>query len=547
MRKIVQIALVTAIILAQVPLTQADELQDTSGQYSRTCITTAYYSPLPDQGFYVTGSYEADKRLNGNGTNGADGTQVYIGMLAAPKSVPFGTKVYIPGVGLGVVHDRGGAIVQKKTDEGEEIDRLDVWAGRGEEGLSRALNWGKRTHNCIYFAPGTTVPAEYQTATLTLPAATPLPKMQRDPLSEKVWVDKLQAALKELGYYTGESTGVFDDETEEALIKFQVDADVIPHETAYGAGSYGQMTQVALEQHLKNSEQGILSPGQKKFLLGLKSGEEGEEVTLLQKALQKAGVFNYAFTNTFGSVTEEAVKQFQSKQGLNATGEVDSFTLDKLYEVVSGVLERVPEAIEAAVKVLFKKGDKSDGVMDLQGKLKQAGFLDIDYLTTLYGEQTQNAVYAFQLAQGLVKSWNDAGAGQYTDETAAALERFLKYSNDYIVLSEEEVPYVEHSSIMAETSQPVESIALSGAAPTASLTDEGHVFNTDLAFGDQGAEVKILQDRLRREGYYDYEGQYGFLTKLAVCEYQKDHGLLSDCAEAGAGNLDEETRVYLNQ
>ena len=37
----------------------------------KTFIVTAYYSPLPGQSFYLKGNYEAEIRLNGNGTNGA--------------------------------------------------------------------------------------------------------------------------------------------------------------------------------------------------------------------------------------------------------------------------------------------------------------------------------------------------------------------------------------------------------------------------------------------------------------------------------------------
>jgi len=80
----------------------------------KTLMVSAYYSPLPAQRFYMRGSYEADKKLNGNGTNGADGTQVHVGMLAAPRTYPFGTQVKIPGLGVGTVHDRGGAILALK-------------------------------------------------------------------------------------------------------------------------------------------------------------------------------------------------------------------------------------------------------------------------------------------------------------------------------------------------------------------------------------------------------------------------------------------------
>lgn len=80
-------------------------------QENRKFIVTAYYSPLPDQSFYLRGSYEADIKLNGGGTHGASGKAVYPGMLAGPKTYAFGTKVYLEGLGVGTVDDRGGAIV----------------------------------------------------------------------------------------------------------------------------------------------------------------------------------------------------------------------------------------------------------------------------------------------------------------------------------------------------------------------------------------------------------------------------------------------------
>lgn len=35
----------------------------------RIFVVTAYYSPIPNQEKYLRGSYEADIRLNGNGTH----------------------------------------------------------------------------------------------------------------------------------------------------------------------------------------------------------------------------------------------------------------------------------------------------------------------------------------------------------------------------------------------------------------------------------------------------------------------------------------------
>ncbi|MDD4351475.1 MAG: peptidoglycan-binding protein [Candidatus Gracilibacteria bacterium] len=540
MKKILTNLLISSLLLSGVPFAQAYTVSSWTG----TCVTTGYYSPLPGQDFYVMGSYDADRKMNGNGTNGADGTQVYEGMFAAPKDLPFGTQIYIPGLGLGTVHDRGGAIISYET-EGEKIIRVDIWMGRGEEGLSRALNWGKRTHLCTYYLPDTEVYSEHQVTDLNLPAATALPKNQ-NPLNEQIWVEKLQAALKDLGYYEGEMTGKFDDLTRASLIKFQVDNNVVDSENSWGAGNYGTLTQVALRQHLEGVTESILSEAHKDKLLGLVAGAEGDEVTILQKALNEAGVFNYAFTTSFGPVTAKAVKDFQVEYGLTPTGEVDESTLDKLYDAVQGLVSRIPEAVGAAVKVLLKQGDRGDEVEELQRKLKTAGFFSYPYITDNFGQVTAEAVLAFQLAKGVIKTPNDPGAGQLTDKTLSALERFLKYADDYIVLSDE-TPTVQRALIPVAQAEEFGLIALSGVSPKLQLLDEDYVFEEDLVYGDQGEEVLMLQNKLVNEGYYDGPGTYGTLTRLAVCEYQKDHGLVASCADEGAGEVNEPMRILLNQ
>ena len=106
---------------------------------AQTFQISAYYSPLAGQNSYVSGSYAADLRMNGNGTHGADGTAVYVGMISAPSKYDFGTKIFIPGLGIGTVHDRGGAIYSTKG-----YDRLDIWMGYGDDGRKRALQWGRQ-------------------------------------------------------------------------------------------------------------------------------------------------------------------------------------------------------------------------------------------------------------------------------------------------------------------------------------------------------------------------------------------------------------------
>jgi len=61
----------------------------------------------------------------------AMGTEAAYGTVAADKSLPFGTIVYVPGYGYGRVEDRGGAI---------KGDKLDLWF----PSHSLAKQWGRK-------------------------------------------------------------------------------------------------------------------------------------------------------------------------------------------------------------------------------------------------------------------------------------------------------------------------------------------------------------------------------------------------------------------
>lgn len=101
----------------------------------RVLEVTAYYGPLPGQKRYVTGSYAGDLQLNGHGITHS-GTTAVIGDVAADPAVfPHGTRLDVPGYGMGVVTDTGGAIT------GEHID---LFMGYGYAAMQKALEFGKK-------------------------------------------------------------------------------------------------------------------------------------------------------------------------------------------------------------------------------------------------------------------------------------------------------------------------------------------------------------------------------------------------------------------
>ncbi|HPO05726.1 MAG TPA: peptidoglycan-binding protein [Candidatus Gracilibacteria bacterium] len=218
--------------------------------YFQECKVSAYYSPLPNQIRYLRGSYEADLRLNGNGTNGADGTPVYVGMLAAPKAYEFGTAIEVPGLGVGIVHDRGGAII-----ENGNVHRLDVWMGSGDEGLNRALNWGMRTFpDCkVYFKP---VASSVKIDSISAAAPKKPAVVNPELLSAYLQIGQvhkqiplLKKKLKSLGYFSGEvANDYFGPDLKTALAQFQIDQKIIPNLQDAAAGSLGPKTLAVLNK-----------------------------------------------------------------------------------------------------------------------------------------------------------------------------------------------------------------------------------------------------------------------------------------------------------
>lgn len=66
----------------------------------------------------------------------ATNTKPKRGTIAAdPKRIPYGTKLYIPGYGYGIVEDTGGALRKDKDNI-----RIDVYMDTYEE----AIKWGKK-------------------------------------------------------------------------------------------------------------------------------------------------------------------------------------------------------------------------------------------------------------------------------------------------------------------------------------------------------------------------------------------------------------------
>ncbi|MDP2624620.1 MAG: peptidoglycan-binding protein [Candidatus Peregrinibacteria bacterium] len=458
------------------PMAQASELYPVV----RTVTISAYYSPCEGQSYYVTGSYDGDIRLNGRGTNGADGTEVYPGMIAAPSTYPFGTKISIPGIGMTTVHDRGGAIVQA-GERGESYDRLDVWMGWCEDGLYQALNWGRKTLDVtIYGVDNSMDEVIYLEVAAYTESIIKNVVMAPQLFESDIWylttgedVEKLQYYLKELGYYYGEISGYYGEETRQAVFDFQLANEVVSSWDDFGAGHTGVNTRKMLDlvvsrlredeevQELTKYQSGLLvlddypdlNKTRTTFSKDLSLGSVGADVEHLQEELIEMGYLRITPTGYYGEVTEHAVFKFQQKRGIlslstdpgagifgpttrsHLNSIIESRTTQMSYIAynrsegteIAAENPQVDEAINTVDTVVtlvdgtftrtMSLGDRGADVKELQSLLKQFGYFSGSFLTEFYGEQTKAAVSAFQLANGLIISDQDSSSGAVNEVT----------------------------------------------------------------------------------------------------------------------------------
>jgi peptidoglycan hydrolase-like protein with peptidoglycan-binding domain/3D (Asp-Asp-Asp) domain-containing protein len=284
--------------------------------YEQEFLVTAYYSPLPDQSVYFKGTYEGDIEFNGGGIEGADHTPVYAGMAAAPESYPFGTRIDLPGIGIVTVHDRGGRIV-----EGNGFHRIDLWMGRGEEGLARAMEFGAKVVKGTAYPPGTTQPQEsFDLAHFPAPPEALVTlgysivsllddeDVVREERSQRV--SALHKALLDLGYFSHAITGYFGPVTADAVTAFQKDAGF-----AATPDFVNQETRTAIVLH-HAARRVYGSPFGEDSLM---SGDSGEEVRALQRMLKLLGYFQGGITGLFDQRIRSSVLLFQRAHGIVAS------------------------------------------------------------------------------------------------------------------------------------------------------------------------------------------------------------------------------------
>lgn len=419
---------------------------------------SAYYSPLPGQESYATGTYAGDIRLNGSGVNTASGVSTYDVdslFLAAPPCFNFGTVLQVEGIGELKVLDRGGAIKGNK---------LDIWLGFGQSALNDALKFGRQDLSVKIMSTDSTLSPVKLINT---------PDLTSDPLevlkdiefnSEHDIITMFKQFLYDLELYKDQIDNKFDDAFIKSLkLYINSQSELLPIDPSEFLSIDDQKvilksflslpkSPITLESLLSNDDLilkfkevllalGLLNSSDfdssnftellKKFAkefnlsndealqylneitvnstfdffsIPLKLGDSGLQVRILQKLLNELNFLNSEPTGYYGKVTENAVSKLQMRIGLvssdnlNVAGYFGPATrsfLNNLLLKKSLFLLSLDTKIELVDFVNIKKFDSSPQVKNLQDLLIDNNYLNTPFSTDYYGDSTFNALKSF--------------------------------------------------------------------------------------------------------------------------------------------------------
>ena len=245
----------------------------------------------------------------------------------------------------------------------------------------------------------------------------------------------------------------------------------------------------------------------------LEFGDRGKDVLKLQQTLLSLGYDPNGTDGKFGRGTENAVKQYQAANGLEADGKAGHLTLSLLYEgssvpgsgssssgsSSSGSSVNTPTTTNPST---LKYGDSGSRVTELQSALMALGY-NPNGIDGRFGAGTQRAVVKFQKANGL---YADGLAGSKT-----------------LALIQQKLAELGSGSGSADNSSSGSSSSGSSSGSTAGL-------NRTLRKGYTGDDVRTVQQRLKELGYYtsSIDGVYGNGSIAAVKAFQKANGLTAD-------------------
>ncbi len=313
-------------------------------------------------------------------------------------------------------------------------------------------------------------------------------------------VQALQLRLKDLGYFTGDVSGLFDADTESAVKRF---------EQTYGTMQTGVATAKLQLKLFSASAPAYGSDAYNAAVVSqyavLRPGTVGSSVYALQQRLKNLGYPISELTGVYDDQTAECVRLFFAAYGL-ASSDVASVAMQR--ELYADTAKTYDPSVQVVTAVSPEENQLSAIVIP-----EDSGEIDESTAIALGNSGTRvSKIQQRLIALGYMEEGGDTGV--FDQATQEGVNRFLsaigRTPNGMLSLDMQE-------------------FLLSDGAPSYSGEAAAAEYK-NLNVGDTGEAVLNLQRRLVELGYANGtpNGQYGQATINAVAFYQQCNGLEPD-------------------
>ncbi|GAF15423.1 cell wall lytic activity [Bacillus sp. JCM 19045] len=230
-------------------------------------------------------------------------------------------------------------------------------------------------------------------------------------------VTELQTTLKEKGFFTYHTaTGFYGTHTRDAVLAYQKANNLQVDGTA-GPQTLGSLVKSGAVLSPSNSNASNNNSSSSSSTVAMRIGNRGNNVTGLQDQLRTLGFFNQSSTGYYGTVTREAVRNYQRANNLQVDGIAGPQTQAHLRSGNSSSApsnntsnnnnnnnsnagsNTTPPASTPSSSAM-RLGQRGSNVTELQQQLRTLGYFNQNP-TGYYGEVTRNAVREFQRTNGL--------------------------------------------------------------------------------------------------------------------------------------------------
>ena len=401
--------------------------------------------------------------------------------------------------------------------------------------------------------------------------------------STGVEVANLQENLTTLGFYYGDITKHFGQLTQKAVKAFQKSRGLTQD------GVAGKKTLEAIESAVAGT--GVKPSGSTSSTSLRKGDTNNSKIGDMQTRLKSLGYYYGQITNSFGDLTEKAVKKFQDDNNLTVDGVAGPATLSKLYSLTGGSSSGESNATSSGTSVssansygkIIKNNvylrSKASTTSAAKASLKAGTLVRISkvyttsdnvkwyYITVKQGSYTYNGYIRSDMLETITEEqYNAAGGNSSTNESDREVLGMiivtgngvrLRYSpsTDAEKVGEADKGdtfyyvdtvdgwfqtssgyWISKSYARVMTSEEVDNVVGSESAGSVSGT---------YRYGSTGSTVKQIQTMLADLGYYSgtKSGNFGYKTEDAVKAFQSANGLKAD-GVVGKKTLDKLTEVY---